>query len=129
MKLILLLAPLLLAADCSDGEEGLDLAGPSAEIRWRMLQEEISDLVADLSCMDSPQCTFAPIGAKPCGGPSGYVVYSRPNVDEALLLAKLAALERLERQHDFAWETDDCSVPPQPAPACKDRICVDTSRP
>ena len=126
MKPILLLAPLLLAAGCSEGGGEPDLSGPAAEVRWHTLQEEISALVGDLSCTDSQQCAFAPVGAKPCGGPSGYVVYSRPNVDEGLLLAKLAALEQLERENDFSWESSDCSVLPQPVPACKDGICVDT---
>jgi hypothetical protein len=49
---------------------------------------DMEQMIADLSCSADSDCASFPFGAKPCGGPWQYVVYSRPNVDESRLAEK-----------------------------------------
>lgn len=49
--------------------------------------KDIENMVATQSCSDASKWSFAPIGAKPCGGPSSYIAY--PKEMESDILARI----------------------------------------
>ena len=77
-------------------------------------------------CDTSADCTTEPIGARACGGPGGYIVYSTNScyVEYILSLAKLTSI--LERQYNEENSVISiCSIVPQPVPICsKNQTCI-----
>jgi len=86
------------------------------------LMATITSLIGDAACDQSAQCRIVPIGAKPCGGPSGYLAWSHKTTDEASLLAAVRAHAAAQKQEDQAGGlASDCSVVPVPSAACRPR--------
>jgi len=127
-RLLVVLAAghLLLAACSKSGVAGASREDDAATLQ--MMREEIDKLIEDRSCGASPDCAFIAAGSKPCGGPWRYLVYSRPNVDEALLREKIDALNSFEHLYNLTHRiVSDCAVPPVPVPGCVRGACVDTA--
>ena len=86
----------------------------------------ITDMIALPVCSTSLQCSSVAVGAKPCGGPWRYLVYSDVMVDERALQRRTAELFAFEREYNRRnGIASDCSVPRQPTPGCVDGMCVD----
>ncbi|MBI5720233.1 MAG: hypothetical protein HZC37_21375 [Burkholderiales bacterium] len=83
------------------------------------LRGEILRLVGSAACRDDSQCRALPLGAKPCGGPEGYVAWSTAATDERQLEA-LAARYKDARQarNQRLGLMSDCAVVPQPPVRC-----------
>ena len=93
-------------------------------------QEQLAALRAEIESMiglDGPvaTCRALGLGAKPCGGPWRYVIYSTARTDSAILV------EKVERYN--AWEADmntrygrisDCALVVEPALGTRDGQCV-----
>lgn len=65
---------------------------------------------------DVSQCRTVPFGSKPCGGPSGYLVYSAKTTDEKKLTTLLEEVTRLEREFNQVSgmaSTCDIESPPR----------------
>ncbi|HXG58453.1 MAG TPA: hypothetical protein VNL91_05485 [Thermoanaerobaculia bacterium] len=65
---------------------------------------------------DASQCRVVPFGAKPCGGPWRYLVYSVGTTDEKKLLAMVEEYNALERTiNREEGRVSDCAsvVPPK----------------
>ena len=76
------------------------LSGDEARDRALLerLEREARALATTSGCESATSCKAAPVGAKACGGPRGYLVYCVRSTDEPALLAKLDTLQRLERE-------------------------------
>ena len=86
----------------------------------------VTDMIALPVCSTSLQCSSIAVGAKPCGGPWRYLVYSDVMVDERELQRRTADLFAFEREYNTRnGIVSDCSVPRQPTPGCVDSVCVD----
>jgi hypothetical protein len=112
---------ILLASACDPTfDESSDVA------RLEEMEQEILALVADPLCEASNDCRFVGVGAKPCGGPWYYLVYSVASVDSAALAAEVAEYNEFNAELNgrYGW-VSDCSVPPVPTPGCQDGTCVD----
>jgi hypothetical protein len=99
-------------------------ANPAAEASVDVLRQ-IREQAADLSCDVSQQCHTLPLGAKPCGGPEGYLPWSSKNNDGAALrdlAARHTALRRAENARSGMLST--CSVTPDPGATCRAGRCV-----
>jgi len=95
---------------------------PSLDARYKA----ITDMTAVPLCSTSLQCSSVALGAKPCGGPWRYLVYSDVNVNEPELQRRTAELFAFEREYNTRnGIVSDCSVPRQPTPGCVDSVCVD----
>ena len=121
LAVIVSLAGLVAVAGC-DGE--------SSEIRDQAtldaMRQEIEALIGTPDCDDVSSCALLPFGAKPCGGPWSYLVYSKTTVDEAELENLVARYNAFEAEVNRRYgRMSDCSVPPQPVLGCVDGTCVD----
>lgn len=103
---------------CTDDPE------PTPEQEMKRLYADILTFTQDKSCSDSSVCKVIAIGAKPCGGPTGYLIYSSSNVDEAILLSKVKAYNDWNTKYNKEKNLfSDCSIPPEPKPDCVDGKC------
>ena len=61
------------------------------------------------------QCKLVAVGAKPCGGPTGYAVYSTLQTDENKLLKLVRELNDLSRKYNEEAQVDStCVITPPP---------------
>lgn len=90
------------------------------EIQQDMNLEEISieinAEVGDANAEDLSQCNILPIGAKPCGGPWGYLVYSTQESNTArlkTLIERYDKLDEIRNKEEGRNSTCDVSSPPE----------------
>lgn len=110
---------LVVSACQDDASEGEDVA------RLAAMKEEILRLVGEAACKEPTDCTTIAFGAKPCGGPWEFLVYSKSGVDEDALK------ELVRRYNDFndvlnrryGWSST-CDVAIRPAVGCVDGHCA-----
>ncbi len=83
---------------------------------------------ADLSCSSAKECKTLETGSTPCGGPSGYVIFSQRNkAAKAGLLQELASsTTKLEAELNSLEESvGNCSLLSPPQVACQKKRCVE----
>jgi len=90
---------------------------------WR---EDILAMVKDPACSDSTECRCIGLGAKPCGGPWEYLIYSVSSVDTSALVEEVAEYNNLNAvlNQRYGW-VSDCSITRVPNLGCRDGKCVD----
>jgi len=118
--LIILLFSLLLCISCDD-----EITEKEDKVRLENMEQEILDLVSDLSCTDSTDCRYIGFGAKPCGGFWKYIIYSITNVDSDQLTEKVRIYNEYNETLNakYGW-ISDCSLPRIPIIRCRDGECV-----
>jgi hypothetical protein len=95
---------------------------PSLDARYKA----VTDMIALSVCSTSLQCSSVAVGAKPCGGPWRYLVYSNVQVNEAELRRRTADLFAFEREYNTRnGIVSDCIGARPPTPGCIDSMCVD----
>ena len=81
--------------------------------------------IGDAPCARSEQCRAVPVGAKPCGGPRGYLAYSVTTTDSARLATIVGEYTRLDAENNRrTGAISDCSITPRPPVACTAGRCV-----
>lgn len=76
--------------------------------------DEIYELSISVTCSDSSDWSFVAYGAKACGGPQGYIAYSK-NIDVEAFLQKVEAYTNLEKAFNEKWSIfSTCDLPAQP---------------
>jgi hypothetical protein len=112
-----------------NGSHGISGSGWS-EVRdraqldtWR---EDILAMAENPVCVDSTDCRTIGLGAKPCGGPWEYLIYSVSSVDTLALAEEVANYNDFNAvlNQRYGW-LSDCSVPRVPTVGCRDGKCVD----
>ncbi len=84
----------------------------------------IATLVAQPRCRDVAQCRSMAFGAKPCGGPRTYLIYSLETTDSAALAAAVAAYNRRDQaRNDQLGLMSDCRMEAAPTLVCADGSC------
>jgi hypothetical protein len=110
--------------------------------RLTRLRAEIDELIAQPvcdgiekpcgtpACKDEENCRYIGIGAKPCGGPWEFLVYSTETVDEQFLRKQVTAYNSLEDKMNRTYGyASDCSLPNEPLIGCVEGRCTDLNRP
>jgi hypothetical protein len=89
------------------------------------MEQEIVALVGEPVCGDSPDCRSIGFGAKPCGGPWDYMIYSVATVDNVVLTSKVAAYNEFNAELNirYGWGSE-CSVALPPTLGCQAGVCV-----
>lgn len=89
------------------------------------LRAIVLDIVGEPTCLSNVQCRYVPFGAKPCGGPWTYLVYSIQTTDSASL-AETAAdyTEREVQLNRELGRVSDCRAVSPPILDCVDSRCV-----
>jgi len=109
LKRLCFIAGCMCIASCGGGENTRTTAEVRADLdlTWAAVVSEVGTPLAD----SIHQCAAIALGAKPCGGPSRYVVYSRQVSDEARLRMLAQRYTELEREWNAATDAiSDCSL-------------------
>lgn len=116
MKQFILLLACLASTACSHAQPE---AGSQASAREHLLR-----LTQDRTCTSNQQCRTVPMGAKPCGGPQGYMAYSIATADPAKV-ADLAERYRQEKEAANARSgmASDCRAVTDPGAVCRSGSC------
>jgi hypothetical protein len=117
-RLLAGLAILIMAGACAGKPPQADSASAS-------LLDKIHAEVGDAACGGPQDCHSIAIGAKPCGGPDGYLAWSGKRSDEKRLRALVeqhAAARKNENQRADANST--CVFETNPGVACQNARCV-----
>lgn len=116
-------APDITVAENINNELEATLQLQSSDIQ-QILQE--IRLAAGIAHASNPEsCKLLAIGAKPCGGPERFVLYSSEQTDEAQLKALGQRYTELVKQRNLEEGlVSDCSVITPPQVALIDGICV-----
>jgi hypothetical protein len=98
------------------------------EIEHRKLMglfEEIQNLSYSKTCSNTANWTYAPYGSKACGGPQGYIPYSK-KIDTISFLKKVDEYTKTEKEFNIKWRiTSDCYiVNPPKSIECKNRFII-----
>lgn len=119
---------LLLAAACGEVAPPAEapVATPQpAPVEPVDLLQEIRRAAGVARADDLSQCRAIALGAKPCGGPERYLLYSTLTADEQRLRALVerynAAAEKRSREQDLV---SDCQVIEAPALGVEGGFCV-----
>lgn len=92
------------------------------------LERELRTLIGPASCSADSQCRTVAIGAKACGGPSGYLAWSTEGTDAARL-AELAARQSAaqRRENEAGRRVSNCIFVTDPGARCVAGRCQLTS--
>ncbi|HEY8876461.1 MAG TPA: hypothetical protein VIN03_02785 [Roseateles sp.] len=106
-------------ASCAQPPVAAPATSAAAEAESARLARELRTLIGPASCTADSQCRTVAVGAKACGGPSGYWAWSTDSTDAARL-AELARrqsdAQRLELQAE--GRISNCAVAVDPGAAC-----------
>jgi hypothetical protein len=90
-----------------------------------VLHAEVRVQLGDPTCTITAQCRTIPFGAKPCGGPWSYLVYSAATTDSAQLAGAVDRYTAREHELNRLEErASDCSLVTEPEVMCADGQCV-----
>ena len=93
-------------------------------------QHLINQLSSDKSCDSDTQCKDIAFGAKPCGGPWSFLIYSIRQTDESQLTNEVNQFNELQRrQNEKDGAVSDCSVVTPSFPVCSNNQCVPGDQP
>lgn len=129
MKPHRLLAPLLACTalvSCAQTPPPLTTAASAvAETESARLGRELRELIGPASCSSDAQCRTVAVGAKACGGPSGYLAWSTQATD-ARAVASLAERQAAAQRRELAASglRSNCAVVSDPGAACVAQRCV-----
>jgi len=96
-----------------------DDASTSSELLAQMeaVAQEIEAMIAT-SCSNNDQCRATPMGVKPCGGPTKFIVHSSAT-DQGKLDALIEQYNELNTKYNTVAEVgSDCSVVTAPEVDC-----------
>lgn len=94
-------------------------------VQAQQLRQQIGVLTEDAQADDVKQCRLLAIGAKPCGGPEEYVVYSTRNTDEDELKALADEYAEIREQwHEANQMVSNCMMTPEPQVQLVDGACT-----
>lgn len=93
------------------------------------LYDEIMKEIGTPTATSLSSCKFIPFGAKACGGPAGYGIYSTEKSDVARLERLVAQFNELDakRVRDEGGYSD-CSIPPAPEIELVGGVCTRKNR-
>lgn len=97
--------------------------------RLAAMEEEVMEAVGEAEAGDVAACRSVAFGAKPCGGPWTYLVYSTTGSDADEVQERVAEYNRLDERRNAACElVSTCEVTPEPALAVEAGRCVAVGR-
>ncbi|WP_196889348.1 hypothetical protein [Aureivirga sp. CE67] len=93
------------------------------------LFSEIENLSKSETCENSEDWSFTSYGDKACGGPEGFIAYSK-NIDVSAFLDKVAKHKALQEAFNMKWDVvSNCMAPEEPEGViCEDGVAKFTYR-
>ena len=119
-------APLLLVmAGCAVRPGNGECDASRYERELQNLRAEINAEIGEAEASSAVACRVLPLGAKPCGGPWSYLVYSAEASDPERLEALAADYHRVDDERNRACElASNCMMEPEPTPVLEGGRCV-----
>lgn len=129
LRAVLYLVPLAVAGcgytNSAGGESPAGCDAPVFERRLDALRASIDDEIGEAGATDVAACRTLPLGAKPCGGPWTYLVYSAEASDAARLAELAAEYDSVDAERNRACGlASDCMMVMPPEVALADGRCV-----
>ncbi len=88
------------------------------------LYATIQRLTSDKTCNTDEQCASIGIGARPCGGPEKYMIYSKPNTDEKKLTSAVDQYYLIQKlKNEKLKKLGICVVATPPEVECVKQQC------
>ena len=104
------------------GLSGVAAAVDSAATAAAESKARIDALIGDAACDSQSQCRTVAVGARPCGGPEGWLAWSTKGTDaQALQDAAHAHAQAREEENRRSGLASDCRVLPEPTVVCRPR--------
>jgi hypothetical protein len=124
-RLAMLLIALAILSGCG-GRQPAAAEDPSLELE--RMAGDFPRLVGAARCENVAQCRYIGIGAKSCGGPWDYLIYSILGTDTDLLESRVKHYNRLQAEANRrSGAVSPCTIPPLPVLGCLDGRCVDVT--
>lgn len=120
--IVMVIAGLAVTAACND-EDQLDEGADKASLA--KMEAAIDTFIGEATCMDAGDCRSVAFGAKPCGGPWNYKIFSETAVDTTELFALIDDYNQLNATLNarHGWMSD-CAIAIRPGIECLDGRCV-----
>lgn len=95
--------------------------------RLAAMEAEIDAFIQDRSCASDGDCRVIAFGAKPCGGPWTYKVWSAATVDSTELARLVADYNAYNAELNRKWGwASTCDYVLPPTVGCVDGSCAET---
>ena len=97
-------------------------AAPASAATSASLHARITALIGEAECDSQGQCHRVGIGAKPCGGPEGWLAWSDKVTDPQALQREVQALAQVSiAENKRSGLASDCMMRPEPTVVCRPR--------
>lgn len=117
----LLMLSALFLLGCSEKKESAE--APAGDTAMRNTLKSIEQTIR-LGCDDDAQCRSIAFGAKPCGGPWKYLLYSTKETDVDTLRKQVETYnEQNRRYNEQSGIVSDCMLATPPKTACLEGMC------
>ncbi len=102
-----------------------DVSAQSSKSSPEQLRSNIESLIGqNLQCAADSDCKLVGLGARPCGGPDEYRVYSVANGVESKLLSLVSKYNALaKKDNESSGRLGICVVAPKPLFSCVNNLC------
>jgi len=93
------------------------------------MKSDVLLLVGEAGCSEIGECRALPFGAKPCGGPWEYLIYSSTDTITLKIEEKVNAYNEWNRVLNSRYGyISDCGIAEEPQLLCSNGKCVDGNK-
>jgi hypothetical protein len=93
--------------------------------KLEQMGKEIEEFAKNKACTNGDGCKTMAIGAKACGGPTHYIIYSLSKTDEKQLAEKVKQYTDFQKELNIKYNrVSDCLFLQPPSVDCLNGVCV-----
>ena len=93
--------------------------------KLEQMGKQIQEFAKNKACSNGDGCRTMPMGAKACGGPTNYIIYSLSKTDEKQLTEKVKQYTDFQKELNVKYNrTSDCLFLSPPTVDCLNGVCV-----
>ena len=93
--------------------------------KLEQMGKEIQEFAKNKACSNGDGCRTMPMGAKACGGPTNYIIYSLSKTDEKQLTEKVKQYTDFQKELNVKYNrTSDCLFLSPPTVDCLNGVCA-----
>lgn len=119
-NLVLLLFVGVTIFSCEDEQTNPD----DLQSQMTAIEEQINSITSK-ECASDAVCTLTPIGVKPCGGPTHYIIYATVASEGRLMTLVSQYNELNEAYNEQTGIGSDCAIVSPPELECTSGMCVE----
>jgi hypothetical protein len=93
--------------------------------KLEQMGKEIEEFAKNKACTNGDGCKTMAVGAKACGGPTHYIIYSLSKTDEKQLAERVKQYSDFQKELNIKYNrTSDCLFLQPPSVDCLNGVCV-----